>query len=264
MYRRTGFTLIELLVVIAIIALLLMLLMPALAAVRRQAKAVACQATLKQWGLVWAMYTDDYDGKVGDGMDWIEPLKGYYKNPELALCPMATTADPGGGGRGGKFTAWRDDFDVGTQQNPQIVIYLGSYGLNQWFTQDFDNVRDKGKNWKTIYVKGTANVPLLADAARKGFTPLHWDEPPEFDGQIYGGGAPGSTENLDEIRDCCLNRHHEAINVLFVDKSVRKAGLKELWELRWNRKWFTSPLGFSDPFPPNPWPDWMKDFRDYR
>jgi len=46
-YRR-AFTLIELLVVIAIVALLMSILMPILQRVRKQAKAVACQANLRQ------------------------------------------------------------------------------------------------------------------------------------------------------------------------------------------------------------------------
>ncbi|MCH7559665.1 MAG: type II secretion system protein, partial [Planctomycetes bacterium] len=62
MRRRNGFTLIELLVVIAIIALLMAILMPSLQRVRKQAKAVACQSNLKQWGLVFRMYTNDNDG----------------------------------------------------------------------------------------------------------------------------------------------------------------------------------------------------------
>ncbi len=60
--EKKGFTLIELLVVIAIIALLMAILMPALQQVRKQAKAVICQSNLKQWGTIFAMYTEDNNG----------------------------------------------------------------------------------------------------------------------------------------------------------------------------------------------------------
>ncbi|MHC4595325.1 MAG: type II secretion system protein [Planctomycetota bacterium] len=57
-----GFTLIELLVVIAIIALLMAILMPALQRVKKQARSVACLSKLKQWGMFFAMYAEDYSG----------------------------------------------------------------------------------------------------------------------------------------------------------------------------------------------------------
>ena len=66
MSNRRGFTLIELLVVIAIIALLMAILMPALQRVKNQAQKVSCQARLKQWGLIFKLYTDDHDGYFND------------------------------------------------------------------------------------------------------------------------------------------------------------------------------------------------------
>ena len=62
MRKHRGFTLIELLVVIAIIALLMSILMPTLARVRKQARAVTCQASLHQWTLIWSMFTSDRNG----------------------------------------------------------------------------------------------------------------------------------------------------------------------------------------------------------
>jgi prepilin-type N-terminal cleavage/methylation domain-containing protein len=55
--NANAFTLIELLVVISILALLLAVLLPSIQRVRRQAKAVTCQSNLRQWGVVFSMYT---------------------------------------------------------------------------------------------------------------------------------------------------------------------------------------------------------------
>ena len=59
---KKGFTLIELLVVISIIALLMAILMPVLYKAKEQARAAVCMGSLKQWGLIWSLYTSDYDG----------------------------------------------------------------------------------------------------------------------------------------------------------------------------------------------------------
>ena len=61
---QRGFTLIELLVVIAIIGILAALLFPVFARARENARRTSCASNLKQIGLAWMQYNQDYDDMI--------------------------------------------------------------------------------------------------------------------------------------------------------------------------------------------------------
>lgn len=108
--KKKSFTLIELLVVITIIAILAAMLLPALKGARDKAKNAVCQNNLKQFGLAFNLYVQDwnrtpavckkYSGAPFDYNDgWMFKLyPAYVGNEGIFICPSAPqpmSSDPG-------------------------------------------------------------------------------------------------------------------------------------------------------------------------
>jgi prepilin-type processing-associated H-X9-DG protein len=66
------------------------------------------------------------------------------------------------------------------------------------------------------------------------------------------------------MRRVCLNRHDGFVNALFMDWSVRKVGIKELWTLKWHRTYNTGDIYTrAGGVRPADWTPWMRHFPDY-
>jgi prepilin-type N-terminal cleavage/methylation domain-containing protein/prepilin-type processing-associated H-X9-DG protein len=265
MTGRRGFTLIELLVVIAIIALLMSILMPALGQVKKQAQAVGCQANLKQWGLIFVMYTDYNHGKFLPGNhhnnhvnQWHRALRQFYMEKKINFCPsaMRNRVEKAAGGAGsatwaylagGTFYAWGQDNGDSWSG--------GSYADNGWTGNPADNLASGPPEnfWRTPNIKGGAFVPLFLDSMWLDGWPYDSDRPPQY------------FDHMDNsMTRYCINRHQGGTNCLFLDWSTRKIGCKELWTFKWHRNFntaneWTTQGGIA----PEDWPRWMRNLKDY-
>ena len=271
-----GFTLIELLVVISIIVLLMAILLPTLQRVKRQAKATKCQSNLYQWGLTFATYSVDTESPNSSDPPWggwwwpwmqgDTPKWGTYYGDfnDLSLCPMATKlgrSDPPYESvewPGSKFSAWVNN------GRPSWGTFVGSYGANAWLWYLFirplpTNSTIGTKAWRAWSAKGASSVPVFFDSIHAGASlDTSYDPPPQYD-DMY-------TPDELEWPACtvCINRHGGGTNSLFLDWSIRKVGLKELWTFKWHRQFDTAgPWTKAGGAIAEDWPKWMRKFKDY-
>ncbi|MBL7154542.1 MAG: type II secretion system protein [Phycisphaerae bacterium] len=284
MNRRRAFTLVELLVVIAIIALLMAILMPALNRVREHSKMIKCGAGLRQWNLIAAMYTEEHDGKFWRSDNgtpcywWIKHIEDRYKDRKankLWFCPSAQKPqyDERGVARPvlNIFNAW--GIYTGGGLGPNGIA--GSYGLNGYVlipyppgggASTYEGGVPVEHGWRTASSGGglASNVPLFTEALRFDLWPV--------DGVTFGSSkgdcAPATNEFAawggNNMGRCAINRHRGFVNTSFLDFSVRRVGIKELWILKWHRRFNTSgPWTKAGGVADSDWPAWLRRFPSY-
>ena len=141
--------------------------------------------------------------------------------------------------------------------------HYGSYGWNSWVCDPpiegeeetyYSWIDPEKYNWRKAFVKGGGNIPLLGDHQWIDCWPEHTNEPPEWHGAPWDYG--------DQMARICIDRHDGTVNWVFVDYSVRKIGLKQLWKLKWNRRFRMDEGPTPAQFDAHG-DGWMKKYKDY-
>ncbi|UCF43492.1 MAG: hypothetical protein JSV99_00775 [Planctomycetota bacterium] len=271
MKPKTTFTKKDLLATLACVVFLLLTVAAVGPRGRRHAKDMLCLSNLSKWGTVFHSFLQYNNGKFMRGMHqdspyqttdyWMDALRPYYaNNHKLRCCPEAAIPgtelgqDPWGM-IGSAFVAWGAfEGECGEPSSAWgwvVACDYGSYGMNAWNCDSpYDDVHwpPYGYYWRTPNVAGANHIPLLGDHPWLDCWPDQVDEPPEYDGQPWP-----ETSQMGRV---CINRHQGFVNWVFLDFSARKVGLKELWTLKWHRR-------YEVDHPAPIWPPWMQNFPDY-
>ncbi len=132
----SGFTLIELLVVIAIIAILAAILFPVFATAREKARQATCASNLKQLGLAFIQYEQDYDEYFPVGTPsqiagdehksgWATAIYPYVKTYAVYSCPDDLYTPPNLYNKCSYYMSWAlTGYNNGTPTNPGPPMLL--------------------------------------------------------------------------------------------------------------------------------------------
>jgi prepilin-type N-terminal cleavage/methylation domain-containing protein/prepilin-type processing-associated H-X9-DG protein len=239
--KTPGFTLIELLIVIAIIALLAAILFPVFSRARENARRASCQSNLKQIGMAFTQYSQDYDERIPywsytylQGVStrtqyWDETIYPYVKSIEVFRCPSAPATIG---------TSWRM-YATDGQPSAQVqyaVNTLNPQNINSGTGAPFYYNSNKGQNPRLhIFGEGGGtlnyNVPTIVQYESPSET--IWSFCADVTGNT-GWNTGYGLHNPLSATTTVAKRHFDGSNYLFADGHVKWYQPSSV-----NKKWWT-------------------------
>jgi prepilin-type N-terminal cleavage/methylation domain-containing protein len=238
-------------------------------------------------------YTDPNDVTyTSTNLDlWPYALQSYYQTPKLKFCPSSGFSRRGRSGStwGSKsdeifsgsygLNGWLGDTPEeviqteghDTSDSWRTMDYSGSSKIPLmadaiWYTgrpeshdlppkeegqldMDRESGSDDSSSMPSNPMAGMMSSPMgelnAPEMRMPGFLP-HELEP---------AGLEWPSDLSNHMRRFSVDRHEKKLNVLFMDGMVKTISPKELWQLKWHKKYDT-----SAPLPQ--WPEWMTSFKD--
>jgi prepilin-type N-terminal cleavage/methylation domain-containing protein/prepilin-type processing-associated H-X9-DG protein len=225
---RKGFTLIELLVVIAIIAILAAILFPVFAQAREAARKVTCVSNVRQLGMGFMQYFQDYDEQfpwIRGNTAWPMTVQPYIKSQALLKCPNDRSIN------------WT------TPLPGKTALHLSTYVLNAYMAPGA-STDAQGGNYPFIgSIQKPANVIFLTEApnnyAEAYFHAYQWNPPTDTKHWLTATDRPD---------DVATDQHHGGFNVAYLDGHAKWVKWTQVW---WRDSAFNPPLkGAFDPRQP--------------
>jgi len=205
--RIAAFTLIELLVTITIIAILAAILFPVFARARENARRANDLSNLKQIGLAYMQYSQDYDGRFPYSSDsgatsWTISTQPYIKNTQLFHDLSDSSAK------------WNNPAYPGDASGDNY--YTTSYKMNNWIAANQPySFLDEVNSASTFIILADGNTDQGND---DHFHPSAWppNTPP-----AWFTSADGWDNTTNETNELALTRHLDTFCALFGDGHVK-------------------------------------------